>query len=89
MAVDSQEKRINAAHAGSPFMRGKFPVGATDEQSRIASGHGYGGNALSVVVPQPFKRGKVWDATYKPVHDAAYKPIQAKPEYKPAHGRAA
>ena len=41
------------------------------------------------VTRSPFKRGKVWDATYKPVHDASYKPIAASPTYKPAHGRAA
>jgi hypothetical protein len=48
MAVDSQEKRQNASGVGRSWMRGsRFPVGATDEQSRIASGLGYGGNALS------------------------------------------
>ena len=47
MAIDTREKRMNAARVGRPYMRAKHAVGATDEQSRIASGHGYGGNALS------------------------------------------
>jgi len=47
MAVDTREKRMNAARVGRPWMRAKHAVGATDQQSRIASGHGYGGNALS------------------------------------------
>ena len=46
MAVDSQEKRMSAGNH-LPWMRAKFPVGSTDEQSRINSGHAYGGNALS------------------------------------------
>lgn len=50
MAVDTQEKRMNASKVGRPFMRSKLAVGSTDEQSRIASGHGYGGNPLSAVV---------------------------------------
>jgi hypothetical protein len=47
MAVDTREKRMNAATVGRPYMRARHAVGATDEQSRIASGLGYGGNALS------------------------------------------
>lgn len=47
MAVDTREKRMNAARVGRPWMRARHAVGATDQQSRIASGHGYGGNALS------------------------------------------
>jgi len=51
MALDTQEKRQNAAGVGRGWLRGsRFPVGATDEQSRIAAGLGYGGNALSPVV---------------------------------------
>jgi len=46
MAIDSKEKRQNAAGVGRPYMRHPEPVGATDEQSRIARGLGYGGNAL-------------------------------------------
>ena len=49
MALDSREKRMNAARVGRPWMRARHAVGATDEQSRIGSGHGYGGNALSPV----------------------------------------
>ena len=64
MAVDTQEKRMNAASVGRPFLRARLPVGASDEQSRIASGLGYGGNALSlaamVVVAQC---GQTSDAT--------------------------
>ena len=47
MAVDTQEKRMNAARVGRPWTRARLAVGATDEQSRIASGNGYGGNALT------------------------------------------
>lgn len=47
MAIDTREKRMNAARVGRPWMRARHAVGATDQQSRIASGHGYGGNALS------------------------------------------
>ena len=50
MAVDTQEKRMNAARVARPWTRARLAVGATDEQSRIASGNGYGGNALSAVV---------------------------------------
>ena len=38
---------MNAARVARPWMRAKHAVGATDEQSRIASGHGYGGNVLT------------------------------------------
>jgi hypothetical protein len=47
MALDTREKRMNAARVGRPWLRAKHAVGATDQQARIASGHGYGGNALS------------------------------------------
>jgi hypothetical protein len=47
MALDSQAKRMNAARVGRPWIRTKLAVGATTQASRIASGHGYGGNALS------------------------------------------
>jgi len=47
MALDTREKRMNAARVARPWMRAKHAVGATDQQSRIASGNGYGGNALS------------------------------------------
>jgi hypothetical protein len=47
MALDTKEKRANAARVGRPWMRAKYARGATNESSRIASGHGYGGNALS------------------------------------------
>lgn len=47
MALDSREKRMNAARVGRPWLRSKHSVGATDQQARIATGHGYGGNALS------------------------------------------
>lgn len=50
MALDTREKRQNAAGVGRPYLRGKLPVGATDEQSRIASGLGYGGNPLNAAV---------------------------------------
>lgn len=50
MALDTREKRQNVAGVGRPWMRHPLPVGATDEQSRIASGLGYGGNALSLSV---------------------------------------
>lgn len=46
MAIDTREKRMNAARVARPWMRARHAVGATDEQSRIASGNGYGGNAL-------------------------------------------
>ena len=50
MAIDTQEKRMNAARVGRPWTRARLAVGATDEQSRIGSGHGYGGNPLSAAV---------------------------------------
>jgi len=46
MAVDSQEKRMNAVGVGRPWMRTKLP-GANDQPWRVASGNGYGGNAIS------------------------------------------
>lgn len=50
MAFDTQEKRMNAARVGRPWIRTRLAVGATDQQSRIETGHGYGGNALSPAV---------------------------------------
>lgn len=47
MALDTREKRMNAARVGRPYMRAKHAVGATDQQSRIGSSNAYGGNALS------------------------------------------
>ena len=47
MALDSQAKRMNAARVARPWTRARLAVGATTEASRIASGNGYGGNALS------------------------------------------
>ena len=47
MAIDSAEKRQNISGCGRPYMRSHFPVAAKDEEWRIASGHAYGGNALS------------------------------------------
>ncbi len=48
MALDSDEKRANAARVGRPWMRSKWPGAALSTQaSRIASGHAYGGNAIS------------------------------------------
>lgn len=47
MALDTAEKRQNAAGAGRVFMRTHFPVATPDEQWRIAGGIAYGGNALS------------------------------------------
>ena len=48
MAVDTKEKRMNAAGVGRPWMRSKLP-GANDQAWRIASGNGYGGNELSAI----------------------------------------
>jgi len=48
MSVDTQEKRMNAVGVGRPWMRSKLP-GSNDEAWRIASGLGYGGNALTPV----------------------------------------
>ena len=47
MALDTREKRMNAARVGRPWMRAKDTTGSFDEQARIASGNGYGGNALT------------------------------------------
>lgn len=47
MAVDTQEKRMNAAKVGRPFLRSKLATGTFDEQARINCGLGYGANALS------------------------------------------
>ncbi len=49
MALDSQEKRMAASGVMRPWMRGKFPIATPDEEWRISSGLGYGGNALSPV----------------------------------------
>ena len=46
MAVDTQEKRMNAVGVGRPWMRSKLP-GVNDQAWRIASGNGYGGNAVA------------------------------------------
>jgi hypothetical protein len=46
MAVDTKEKRMNAAGVGRPWMRSKLP-GANDQAWRIASGNGYGGNTIA------------------------------------------
>lgn len=48
MAIDTQEKRMAASGVGRPFMRGKLP-GSNDQEWRIASGNGYGGNSLAAV----------------------------------------
>lgn len=47
MAIDTQEKRMNCAKVGRPFLRSKLATGTFDEQARINCGLGYGGNALS------------------------------------------
>ena len=47
MALDSQEKRMAASGVMRPWMRGKFPIATPDEEWRISSGLGYGGNALT------------------------------------------
>ncbi len=72
MALDTREKRMNAARVARPWMRARHAVGATDEQSRIASGHGYGGNALS---PGPVA------ATLAPVLAISYFESQAPASY--------
>lgn len=41
------EIRMNTPGVGRIWMRHRLPVGATDEQSRIATGLGYGANALT------------------------------------------
>jgi hypothetical protein len=51
MALDSKEKRANAARVGRPYLRAKYAVGATTEACRIASSNAYGGNALSPAGP--------------------------------------
>ena len=50
MAVDTQEKRMNAAGVARPYTRARLAVGASDQQSRIGSGNGYGGNAIAAPV---------------------------------------
>lgn len=47
MAIDDREKRAAIPGVGRPYMRGKLPVAAKDQEWRIASGNAYGGNALS------------------------------------------
>ncbi len=47
MAIDSAEKRQNAAKFGRIFMRTQFPIAAPDEQWRAGVVNMYGGNALS------------------------------------------
>lgn len=49
MALDTQEKRMNAAKVARPFMRAKFP-GAVDQAWRVASGNAYGGNEIAAPV---------------------------------------
>ncbi len=46
MSLDSKQKRANAARVARPWMRSRWPVGLTTQPSRIASGHGYGGNTI-------------------------------------------
>jgi len=67
MAFDTQEKRMNVARVGRPWMRARFPVGAFDEQARIESGHGYGGNAL--VPPVPGSGGMSHQMTFGILND--------------------
>lgn len=47
MALDTKEKRANAARVARPYLRAKYAVGATTEASRAASSNSYGGNALT------------------------------------------
>lgn len=49
MAVDTQEKRMNAVGVGRPYLRSKLP-GANDQPWRIASGNGYGANTIAAAV---------------------------------------
>jgi hypothetical protein len=51
MAVDTKEKRMNAAAVGRAWLRTKLATGTFDEQARINCGLGYGGNALSYTPP--------------------------------------
>lgn len=47
MSLDSKQKRANAARVARPWMRSRWPVGLSTQPSRIASGHGYGGNTIT------------------------------------------
>lgn len=51
MAVNTQAKRMNAAHAGRPWMRTRLAVGSTTTFSRAASGHAYGANGVAAATP--------------------------------------
>jgi len=48
MAIDTAEKRQNITGCGRPYMRSHFPIATPDQEWRIASGHAYSGNSLSV-----------------------------------------
>jgi len=68
MAVDTQEKRMAATGVGRPWMRGKLP-GTNDQEWRIASGNGYGGNEIAappeeaVTLPTVIRRGAVTEGS--------------------------
>ena len=53
MALDTQEKRMNVAGVGRVWMRSKFPTVDKDEQWRVASGLGYGGNDIAEPTTPP------------------------------------
>ena len=58
MALDTREKRANSLGVGRIWMRGaRVAVGTSDEQARIATGLGYGGNALT---PGVAASGALW-----------------------------
>ncbi len=46
MAIDTQEKRMEATGVGRPYQRAKLP-GTNDQEWRVASGNAYGGNTIA------------------------------------------
>ncbi len=50
MAIDTKEKRANVIGVGRPFLRTKEPSADKDQQWRVATGLGYGGNAIGLVI---------------------------------------
>jgi hypothetical protein len=86
MAIDTREKRQNAVGVARSYMRHPLPVGATDQQSRIARGHGYGGNEIAAPAALTIDLIYIADGhipTYRPHgHIPTYQPDGHVPRYK-------
>ncbi len=70
--IDTFEKRMNAAGH-------RLPVGATDEQARIASGNAYGGNALTPGPDAATLAVTLSIGVFEPASSAGYFEPQSEP----------